>query len=99
MNLNLTSLIRKLEKQLKNAEKLSSQYDSHARHLRTRLSEVAEVIGRKVGSRVGSLIAPPKGKIHRKKKRNMSVAGRARLVAAQKKRWAAYRAKKNKAKK
>lgn len=92
MNLNLTSLVRKLEKQLKNAEKLSLHYDARTRELRLRMAEVARAVGRNVGS----FVSPEQtGKPHRKKRR-MSAAGRAAVIAAQKKRWAAYRLKKGK---
>ena len=83
--MNLTTLIRKLESQLKNAEKLARQYDAQADALRNKLSTVAGALGKAVFGKSPAA----KGR----KKRGMSASGRARIRAAKKKRWAAFHAK------
>ena len=86
--MNLTSLIRKLESQLKNAEKLARRYDAEARALGDKLSTVAKAVGKVVA---GKSAAP-------RKKHGISAAGRKRIAAAQKKRWAKVKAEKARAK-
>jgi hypothetical protein len=78
--MTLTTLVRKLERQLKTAEKLARRYDTEARTLKNRLVTVAGAIGKAMAGKSG--------------KRKMSAAGRARIRAAQKKRWAKFHAKK-----
>jgi hypothetical protein len=46
--MNLTDLVRKLEGQLKSAEKYTKQYDEQAAILRNKLAEVALVVGNKL---------------------------------------------------
>lgn len=86
--MNLTSLIRKLESQLKNAEKLARHYDAQANDLAKKLNTVAKAVGKVV------LGKAPKTR----KKGGMSAAGRKRIAAAQKKRWAKFHAKQKTAK-
>ena len=82
--MNLTSIIRKLESQLKNAEGLARRYDAQAGVLRDKLSVVARALGK---------AAFGKDPVKRKKRR-MSAAARAKIAAAQRKRWAKVRAEK-----
>lgn len=90
--MTLTSLIRKLESQLKKAETLAHQYDSHADTIREKLTGVAEIVGKKFKLAMEGG-GEAMGKIGR---RGMSAAGRALIQAAQKKRWAAFYAKRRK---
>jgi hypothetical protein len=85
--MNLTDLIRNLETQLKKAEKYAKDYDTQAASLRNKLSSVAYIVGRKL--KVGAAAAKSTGS----KSKGISAAGRARIRAAQKKRWAAFRTK------
>lgn len=82
--MKLTSLIRGLESQLKKAERLARRYDVQAEALRDKLSVVARAL------RKGAF---GKGPVKRKKRR-MSAAARAKIAAAQRKRWAKVRAEK-----
>src|SRR5690349_1244444 len=94
--MKLTQLIRKLESQLKNAERYARSYDNQANALRKKLANAAQILGKNIegaassGIRLGARLA--------RGSRRMSAAGRARIIAAQKKRWAAYRTKGKKAK-
>jgi hypothetical protein len=86
--MNLTDLIRNLETQLKTAEKYSKQYDSQATAIRKKLSTVAAIVGEKLveySSATASTI--------RNAAEGLSDTGRAKIIAAQRKRWAAYRKK------
>ncbi len=85
--MTLTSLIQNLESRLKKAEKLTRQYDSHASALRGKLTDVANA----VGERLPGMISTARASL--KKGRKMTRAGRARIIAALKKRWAAFHAK------
>ena len=82
--MNLTDIVRKLEKQLKNAEKFSKYYDQQTGTLRSKLGEIASIVGREIKSVAKSAkrVSDVSG---------ISAAGRARIVAAQKRRWAAFR--------
>ena len=87
--MNLTDIVRKLESQLKNAEKFSTYYDKQAGNLRGKLEEVASIVGKQIKSVAKSAkrVSDISG---------ISAAGRARIIAAQKKRWAAFRKKSGK---
>lgn len=78
--MNLTSLIRNLENQLKSAESLTRKYDAQAAVLRKRLSVVARLLGKQLQIRLPG--AGGRG--------GMSAAGRARIAAAQRRRWAKF---------
>jgi hypothetical protein len=84
--MNLTSLVRKLESQLKAAEKLARRYDLQAKDLRGKLTAVASTLGKTVFGKTPAA----------RKRRKMCAAVRARIGAAQRKRWAAFRARHNK---
>ena len=86
--MNLTDIIRKLEGQLKNAEKISKQYDKQADALRDKLGAIAVVVGKRIKGVGGKIAKAGSGAI--------SAAGRSKIAAAQKKRWAAFRKKKGK---
>ena len=86
--MTLTSLVRKLERQLKTAEKLARHYDTQAKTAAKKLLTIAGALGMTVTRK-------PAGR----KKRKMSAAGRKRIAAAQKKRWAKIRAKKKQGRK
>jgi hypothetical protein len=86
--MNLTDIIRKLEGQLRNAEKISKQYDKQADILRNKLGEIAVVVGKRIKGVGGQIAKAGNGAI--------SAKGRAKIAAAQKKRWAAFRKKKGK---
>ena len=89
--MTLTQLIRKLESQLKTAESYARSYDNQANTLRKKLERVSRIVGKRIegaalsGARFGARLA--------RKSRRMSAKGRARIIAAQKKRWASYRSK------
>jgi len=84
--MTLTSTIRKIESELKSAEKLARKYGAQANVLKNQLASVARLIGKKIAAS----IAPPKT---RKRRGKISTAGLARIRAAQKKRWAKHHAK------
>ncbi len=90
--MNLTKLIKKLESQLNVAEKYARSYDAQANALRKKLYHVAEIVGERIED-VGHATARAGKRLTGKSRRGMSASGRARIIAAQKKRWAAYRAK------
>ncbi len=98
--MTLTSIIRNLESQLKKAEKLARQYDSHASTLRGKLEGVASVVGKSLGltmsdGKASARKAPKSRKTTQaSRKGKMSAAGRARIAAAQKARWAAWKSRK-----
>jgi hypothetical protein len=83
--MNLTQLVRKLEKQLKTVEKYARDYDSQADDLRDKLANIARIVGKRIEVSANVLSSNRGGKI--------SAAGRARIIAAQRKRWAAFRSK------
>jgi hypothetical protein len=87
--MNLTNLVRKLEKQLKGTEKQAQYYDAQARTLRDQLEAVARAIGERVTGAVEAL-GRPKGS------GGMSEAGKRTVALAQKKRWDAWRKKNGK---
>ncbi len=87
--MTLTSTIRKIESELKKAEKLARHYGAQANGLREKLAPIARLIGEKVPD----FIAPSKP---RKRRGKISAAGLARIRAAQKKRWAKHHAKQGK---
>ena len=87
--MEITSLIRALESQLKKAEKLTREYDTQAQTLRNKLADVAGMLGKKAAVTLRG--AKPKTKT--RKKRKMSRAGLAKIRAAQKKRWAEWKKK------
>ena len=89
--MNLTSLIRNLEKQLKHSEKLTRHYDSHANALRRKLTGIASIVGKRVAASLS--LGGTKSSGRKKRKGGMSAAGRASIRAAQKARWAAFHAK------
>jgi hypothetical protein len=86
--MNLTQLVRNLEKELKRAEKLAKSYDQEADKLRNKLADVAEAIG----SKVQSVLRPSSSSVEGRGK-NLSASGKAKIAAAQKKRWEEYRAR------
>ncbi len=90
--MTLTKLIRKLESQLKNSEKLTRQYDAQASALRKKLTGIASIVGKRVASTL-LMDGPKSGRRKSRRKRGMSAAGRASIRAAQKARWAAFHAK------
>lgn len=85
-NMNLTSVIRRLESQLKVAGKLARQYSARASSLQLKLAKVAKAIGQPVAA---TAAAPA-----RRKRRKISAQGLANIVAAQRKRWAGHTTKK-----
>ncbi|GEM_PF-2345354 len=88
MNLNLTNLIRKLEVQLKNTEKFAHKYDVQANALRNKLTNIANIVSKTIAAQITT-----KGKkiSFWKRGASLSATGRARIIAAQRKRWAKYR--------
>ena len=96
--MNLTKLIKKLESQLNVAEKYARSYDAQANALRKKLYHVAEIVGERIED-VGHATARAGKRLTGKSRRGMSASGRARIIAAQKKRWAAFRTKNKSSKK
>lgn len=93
--MNLTKAIRNLERQASKAEKLAKAEQARADRLREKLASIQKVVGMR--GRKTAAKAPKARRGGRKGK--MSAAGRARIAAAQKKRWAAFHAKRGNAKK
>jgi hypothetical protein len=87
--MNLTSLVRKLESECKRAEKLARHYDAQADAVRDKLSNVAGALGKLMTGKFAG-----KKTVAKQGKRKMSAAGRARIIAAQKRRWAKVRSMK-----
>lgn len=92
--MKLTKAILKLERQASKAEKLAKTEQAKADALRAKLEQIQNLVG--ILGRKS--IAKPTAKASKgrrgPRKGTMSVAGRARISAAQKKRWAAWKAKK-----
>lgn len=91
--MKLTKAIRKLERQASKAEKLAKTEQARADALRAKLEQVQNlvgILGRKSIAKLAS--KAPNGRKGRRKGK-ISAAGRARIAAAQKKRWAAWKAK------
>lgn len=90
--MNLTDLVRKLESQLKTAEKYTREYDTQAVALRKKLESVAGIVaGGSLNFKKGWKSLIPKSA-----RGSLSSKGRAKIVAAQRKRWAAFRKGKKK---
>jgi len=87
--MNLTQLVRSLESQLKNAEKLARQYDGQATALKNKLVNVANIVGAGINA---VKIAASSGK-SRGGSSGLSAAGRAKIIAAQRKRWAKFKSR------
>lgn len=87
--MNLTKLIRNLESQLQTAEKYARQYDKQAEDLRAKLADVANIVGATLKSVSKSSIKA--GKNLSRVARGLSAEGRARIIAAQRKRWAKFK--------
>ncbi|MBI4023736.1 MAG: hypothetical protein HY360_02080 [Verrucomicrobia bacterium] len=88
--MNLIALVHSLESQLRKTEKLARRHHSEADALRRKLSRVARIVG--IGDEELAVTVAPAKASSRKPRRKMSRAGRAAIIAALKKRWAAYRA-------
>ncbi|MFZ4695289.1 MAG: hypothetical protein ACOYMV_09205 [Verrucomicrobiia bacterium] len=87
--MNLTKAIRNLEHQARKAEQFAKVEQAKADRLREKLENIQKLVGI-----LGSEVAPKAPKARRgRRKGKMSAAGRARIAAAQKKRWAAWKAK------
>lgn len=83
-HMNLIQAIRKLERQTAKTETLARKHRAQAEALRAKLDALEKLLSViKVTPKIGNV----------RKKRGMSVAGRARIAAVQKKRWAARKAK------
>lgn len=91
--MNLSKAIRTLERQALKAEKLAKAEQAKADSLHEKLESIQKLIGVLGGKTVKVTKKVPKVRRGRGK---MSAAGRARIAAAQKKRWAAWKAKKGK---
>ncbi|MBI4024888.1 MAG: hypothetical protein HY360_07880 [Verrucomicrobia bacterium] len=89
--MNLTVVIRKLQSQLKAAEKSAREYDAQANALRNKLESVARIVGQKLPTQ-GRPAQKAEKESSRGKKRGISAAGLRSIRAAQKKRWAEYHA-------
>lgn len=89
--MNLTVAVRKLERQAAQSEKIAARELAKAKALRDKLDSIRQLV-----ASLGGMVAAKKTPKARRKRRGMSAAGRARIAAAQKKRWAAFHAKKGK---
>ena len=87
--MNLTKAIRNLEHQARKAEQLAKVEQAKADSLREKLESVQKLVN--ILDSKATTKAPKARRGRRKGK--MSAAGRARIAAAQKKRWAAWKAK------
>lgn len=87
--MNLTKAIRNLERQATKAEKLAKIEQAKADALRSKLEQIQKLMG-DLGH--NTAVKAPKARKGRRKGK-MSAAGRVRVAAAQKKRWAAWKAK------
>ena len=94
--MTLTQLIRKLETQLKSAEKLTRKYDAQADALRGKLAHVATAIGKTIAEQMVPKKKAKKLQTAGKKSGRISPGGLARISAAQRKRWAKVRARNRK---
>lgn len=86
--MSLTKFVRNLEKQLKSTESFARRYDAQALEIRTKLTSIAQALGHELGSA-----------LKKTRKDGMSPAGRARIAAAQKTRWAKVHARRAKSSK
>lgn len=87
--MNLIQAIRHLEQQARKVEKLARVEQTKADSLREKLESIEKLVGM-----VGRKTVAKAPKVRRgRRKGKMSAAGRARIAAAQKKRWAAFHAK------
>ncbi|MCC7519648.1 MAG: hypothetical protein IT578_10740 [Verrucomicrobiae bacterium] len=91
--MNLTPLIRKLQNQLRASEAQAEKSQREAAAIREKLSNISRILSNP-GIRTRSAKNLP-SKRTSGGRRKMSAAARARISAAQKRRWAEYRAKKN----
>ncbi|MFZ4693847.1 MAG: hypothetical protein ACOYMV_01850 [Verrucomicrobiia bacterium] len=92
--MNLTPLIRKLQVQLRTSEAQAQKSQSEAQAIRAKLAEISRILGGlsvRVRGAKGSAPKATAGKRHGSK---MSAKGRASISRAQKRRWAAWKAKK-----
>lgn len=91
--MKLIKAIQKLERQASKAEKLAKTEQAKADVLRAKLKQIQSLVGILGRTSIAKPAKVPKGRKGRGKGR-MSAAGRARIAAAQKKRWTAWKAKK-----
>jgi len=89
--MNLTTLISKLETQVRIAERIASRYQARAEVLREKLDKVAYLLSGKALEKVVK-VAQAASKSNGRR-RGMSAAGRARIAEAQRQRWAKIHAK------
>ena len=92
--MNLTPLIRKLQVQLRMSEVQVQKSQSEAQAIRAKLADISRILGG-IGVRVrGAKDSAPKETAFKRRGSKMSTKGRASISRAQKRRWAAWKAKK-----
>jgi virulence-associated protein VagC len=93
--MNLTPLIRKLQAKLRRSEAQALKHQDEARAIRARLAEITKLLGG-LGVRLRRTAAARPARKRRKAK--ISAKGRAAIARAQKRRWAAWKARRPAAK-
>ncbi len=89
--MNLTPLIRKLQAQLRMSETQAQKYQKDAQAIRTKLSDISQILG---SVRVrGAKSSASKATANKRHGSKMSAKGRKAISLAQKRRWAAWKAK------
>ena len=90
--MNLTPLIRKLQIQLRVSDTQAQKHQKEAQAIRAKLAVISRILGG-LGVR-GTKGSAPKATAGRRRGSKMSAKGRAAIASAQKRRWAAWKAKK-----
>lgn len=89
--MNFTTAIRRLERQATRSKRLAAAEQAKAAALRKKLQAIQNLLGI-LGRSAAGKAAPKAKRSIRKRRGGMSAAGRAHVAAAQRKRWAAWKA-------
>lgn len=91
--MNLTPPIRKLQVQLRTSEAQAQKSLSEAQAIRAKLADISRILGG-IGVRArGAKDSAPEATAVKRRGSKMSTKGRASISRAQKRRWAAWKAK------